>query len=80
MSSGKKRTGFQFLARIPAVFIEILFRISLILVFLNSGSLVLAAYYKTETTVAVLSLILSVLVALSSRMVWRQKKKLGLID
>ncbi|MGL5676133.1 MAG: hypothetical protein ACRDDX_06955 [Cellulosilyticaceae bacterium] len=63
MSRRKKCTKMDILNNIPEEFIKILFKIALTLLALNSISLVLTIVYKTDTTIALLSTMISVVVA-----------------
>ncbi|MGL4800451.1 MAG: hypothetical protein ACRCWY_13795 [Cellulosilyticaceae bacterium] len=63
MSRRKKCTKMDILNNIPEEFIKILFKIALTLLALNSISLALTIVYKTDTTIALLSTMISIVVA-----------------
>ena len=64
MPSPRKSTKMEILKNIPEELVQVLFRISLVLIALNSISLILTIVYKTHTTIAILSTCISVAIAI----------------
>lgn len=71
----KERTKMDILGNIPEEFIKVLFRISLILVSLNVISLIMTLIYNTDTTIALLSTIISGVVTTGCFVVIKKKNR-----
>lgn len=73
MSRRKKCTKMDILSNIPEEFVKMLFKIALTLLMLNIVSLAMTVVYHTDTTIAMMSTVISFVVAAGCFMIIKKQ-------